>query len=78
MKYRIEGFVYLGFVNLYPGETATVYQPNLFKAIERSLPFYGTFPVFLLLGGWYATKTRDFITPTIIGYALFLGATIGL
>jgi hypothetical protein len=74
----IEGVVYLGYVNTYPTQISTVYEPDLMKSAQLGLPFYGAFIIALPIGGWYASKYKDSVTPIIVGYTILLGAAIGL
>jgi len=48
----VEGWVYLSFSSLYPAQTATVYQHDLFKAAVRAIPFYIAFIVALPIAGF--------------------------
>ena len=74
----IEGIVYLGYVNVYPTQVASVYEPDLMKSAQLGIPFYGAFIISLPIGGWYASRYKDSVTPIIVGYTIILGAAIGL
>ena len=73
----IEGFVYLSFTALFPGQLATVYEHDIFKAGALACIFYAAFLVTLPIGGLYAAKTRDIITPIIAGYIVFSAGIVG-
>lgn len=62
----IEGFVYVAWSSLYPGEVATVFEHDTFKSGLLATPFYYAFVPSVLVGGWYASKFKDNITPIIV------------
>lgn len=66
----IEGFVYVSWSALYPAQVATVYEHDIFKAGVLSTPFYYAFLPAVLLGGWYASRFKDNITPIIVSSSI--------
>lgn len=62
----IEGFVYVSWSALYPAQVATVYEHDVFKAGILTTPFTYAFLPSVLLGGWYASRFKDNVTPVIV------------
>lgn len=62
----IEGLAYVSWSSLYPAQVATVYEHDGFKAGFLATPFYYAFIPSVILGGLYASKMRDNITPLIV------------
>jgi len=72
----IEGFVYVSWSALYPAQVATVYEHDTFKAGILTTPFTYAFLPSVLLGGWYASRFKDNVTPVIVSNFFCASSTI--